>query len=97
MSASDNLQPRQFYHGSPWKITDQVEPTDQGHYARRAYFTTNWDTARAYAITPGRDKGYVYTVEPTGPATVDEYEKDSFKSEYPLRVTDVQEIPRRGV
>lgn len=63
---------------------------DDGGKSTHVYFTTDLDTAHAYADQVG-PKGRVYEVEPTGEFKHDRNGVD-FKTKHPLRV--VQEVPR---
>lgn len=63
---------------------------DDGGKSTHVYFSTDLDTAHAYADQVGR-KGKVYEVEPTGEFKHDRNGVD-FKTKHPLRV--VREVPR---
>lgn len=104
MSASDHLQPAQFYHGSQYRIDpgDTVRTTaliekfgPSSGRTRWNYFTTKKDVAEDYASHPDAP-GYIHAVEPTG-----SYERDpvdppgyeAYRSSHPLKVLSVEEIP----
>ena len=100
MTAQDNLNPQQFYHGSMHKFSGEVKPgTLLGHLGEgdpdpddRAFFTTDKETASWYARSEKGKTGYLYTVQPTGPYERDPYEQKAFGSAHPLKITNREEI-----
>jgi hypothetical protein len=91
MSASDHLNPRQFYHGSQAELEPGVDTIDpeEGH----AYFTDHYGTAREYASLY-KDRGapaFVYTVKPTGRYSRDTKSARSYRSRSPLEIVQRDE------
>jgi len=87
MSASDYLQPRQFYHGTRHEFTpgDLVDPgreqnPDPSASGPYAYVSPDKSFASGY--------GKVYKVEPTGPVErVPHGASLEYQTAHPLRVT----------
>jgi rifampin ADP-ribosyltransferase len=104
MSAQDNMNPQQFFHGSraDLNVGDMIEPGMPGNWAassrQHVYFTPDEKVAHGFARRIGKTYGeddppHVYTVEPTGKYTNDrDYEGPAFKSKSPLRVTAKREV-----
>lgn len=95
MTASDHLQPRQFYHGSGADIPagEDVEPRGYLKGWEFAHFTSDKKEARDYATRVGTRRGFVYNVEPTGPIERDHTDdsQTAFRSRQSLRITGKQE------
>lgn len=81
MSASDNLSPQQFFHGTSARLQpgDYLSPKGANAYGRaedesgrsHVYFTADKNQAWSYAYARGGSEPHVYQVEPTG-----KYEED---------------------
>lgn len=83
MSAQDNLNPVQFYHGTNAELKPGQDMVIPGR--RHVYFTTDRDTAAHIGK-------YVLTVRPTGPYEPDDGGmRDSYKSTQPLHITGREE------
>jgi hypothetical protein len=99
MSAEENLNPEQFYHGGntkrAWGSTiDPSQPHEQVHRAslpNQAYLTQRPDEAQAYARMAQKKKGgamHAYKVEPQGEVTPDRTVRQggSFMTRHPVKV-----------
>ena len=91
---NQNLNPQQFYHGSPNKLKrgQHVEPRSGGESGGRnyAFFSTNSEEARSWgkAKTPYGQRTYNYRVSPTGhyEADPDSDASKNLRSTSPLKV-----------
>jgi Rifampin ADP-ribosyl transferase len=109
MTASDNLNPKQFFHGTNVRheiggTIDPSQPHDQVHRAsfpNSAYFTEHADEAHAYAHMAAKKKGgtpSVYQVEPTGDYNLDMTQRQggSYTTRAPLNVVMDRSSDSRG-
>lgn len=80
MSAADNLQPQQFFHGTHVELSPGalIEPGHEPNYesSSRAHvsFTPHAESGRWYAFAAshmGERGEHTYQVEPTGPHELD--------------------------
>jgi hypothetical protein len=87
-----NLNPQQFYHGTPAELNEGDEIHQEGH-SRTSYMSIkgfNYFTPSYYsaaAAARGARGQNIYTVEPTGQYGHDPGSSGSFRSKNPLRVT----------
>jgi hypothetical protein len=82
MTASDHLQPKQFYHGSNHEFEEGHHILPQSATGNRNY-GFNGDRAQHVYVTTSRAVGrsygsHLYEVEPNGPLHEDIAEEDSY-------------------
>lgn len=85
-----------YLHGGPNRVEpggfihQDAMPLSHGR-SRHNYFTTSREVAEDAAdMRNGLGHGWIHTVEPTGEFEVDRGERESWKSEAPLRVISVE-------
>lgn len=101
MSAEENLNPVQFYHGTnrvheAGSVIDPSQPHDQVHRAslpNQAYLAQYPEEAVAYAHMAAKKKGgepHAYKVQPHGEVTPDRTVRQggSFMTRHPVTVGD---------